>query len=110
MRGVDMFDCVIPTRHARNGHLFVQQGVIKIRNSRYKHDTAPLDALCACYTCQHYSRSYLHHLDHIGEMLGARLNTIHNLHYYQALMAGLRHAISTGTLSQFSGDFYAMRC
>ena len=108
-RGVDMFDCVMPTRHARNGHLFVHQGVIKIRNSRYKDDTAPLDALCTCYTCQHYSRSYLHHLDRIGEILGSRLNTIHNLHYYQTLMAALRHAITTGTLTQFNRDFYAMR-
>ena len=108
-RGMDMFDCVMPTRNARNGHLFVHHGVIKIRNSRYKTDTGPLDSLCDCYTCQNYSRAYLHHLDRTGEMLGPRLNTIHNLYYYQTLMTGLRDAITTGTLAQFSRDFYALR-
>ncbi|SFK09918.1 tRNA guanosine(34) transglycosylase Tgt [Methylophaga sulfidovorans] len=109
MRGVDMFDCVMPTRNARNGHLFVHQGVIKIRNSRFKTDTKPLDPYCDCYTCQNYSRAYLHHLDKTGEMLGPRLNTIHNLHYYQTLMNGLRQAIENNTLTQFRQEFYALR-
>ena len=107
--GVDMFDCVMPTRNARNGHLFVHEGVIKIRNSRYKDDTSPLDPYCDCYTCQNYSRAYLHHLDRTGEMLGPRLNTIHNLHYYQALMRGLREAIASGTLQAFRQQFYSLR-
>lgn len=109
MRGVDMFDCVMPTRNARNGHLFVHQGVIKIRNSRFKTDTKPLDPYCDCYTCQNYSRAYLHHLDKTGEMLGPRLNTIHNLHYYQTLMSGLRQAIENNALTQFRQEFYALR-
>src|ERR1700759_5345769 len=92
LRGVDMFDCVMPTRNARNGHLFTSQGVVRIRNSPYKKDLSPLDSECACYTCKHYSRAYLHHLDRCGEILGARLNTIHNLYYYQKLMADLRNA------------------
>ena len=108
-RGIDMFDCVMPTRNARNGHLFVHHGVIKIRNSRYKTDTGPLDAKCDCYTCRNYTRAYLHHLDRTGEMLGPRLNTIHNLHYYQTLMSGLRDAIAGGRLTQFTEDFYGMR-
>ena len=108
-RGIDMFDCVMPTRNARNGHLFVHHGVIKIRNSRYKTDTEPLDAMCDCYTCRNYTRAYLHHLDRTGEMLGPRLNTIHNLHYYQTLMSGLRDAIAGGRLAQFTEDFYGMR-
>ena len=107
--GIDMFDCVMPTRNARNGHLFTHHGVVKIRNSRYKTDTGPLDPLCDCYTCQNYSRSYLHHLDRTGEMLGPRLNTIHNLHYYQSLMKGIREAIEQGKLTEFTRDFYAMR-
>ncbi|HED17279.1 MAG TPA: tRNA guanosine(34) transglycosylase Tgt [Gammaproteobacteria bacterium] len=106
-RGIDMFDCVMPSRNARNGHLFVHSGVIRIRNSRYAKDTRPLDEDCGCYTCQHYSRSYLRHLDKCGEMLGPRLNTIHNLFYYQELMAGLRDAIAAGRLADFSRDFYA---
>jgi len=108
-RGIDMFDCVMPTRNARNGHLFTHHGVVKIRNSKYKIDTGPLDPLCDCYTCKNYSRSYLNHLDRTGEMLGPRLNTIHNLHYYQTLMAGLRNAIVTSTLTEFAAEFYAMR-
>ncbi len=108
-RGIDMFDCVMPTRNARNGHLFVHNGVIKIRNSRYKTDTEPLDPLCDCYTCKNYSRSYLNHLDKTGEMLGSRLNTIHNLYYYQTLMAGLRDAISAGTLAELKREFYELR-
>jgi queuine tRNA-ribosyltransferase len=105
-RGVDMFDCVLPSRNARNGHLFVTDGVIKLRNARYRDDPRPLDAACDCYTCQHYSRAYLHHLDRCNEMLGARLNTIHNLHYYQRLMAHLRQAIEAGTVEQFIDHFY----
>ncbi|CAG1771669.1 partial Queuine tRNA-ribosyltransferase, partial [uncultured bacterium] len=89
-RGVDMFDCVMPTRNARNGHLFTTTGVIKIRNSQYEFDNRPLDENCSCYTCQHYSRAYLRHLDKCKEMLGSRLNTIHNLYYYLQLMQGLR--------------------
>lgn len=108
-RGVDMFDCVMPTRNARNGYLFTSVGIVKIRNARHRHDTAPLDERCDCYTCENFSRSYLHHLDKCGEMLGAQLNTIHNLRYYQNLMAGLRGAIEAGTLSNFINDFYALR-
>ncbi|MFU8836668.1 MAG: tRNA guanosine(34) transglycosylase Tgt [Thiohalomonadaceae bacterium] len=108
-RGVDMFDCVMPTRNARNGHLFTSEGVIKIRNSRYQHDTAPLDPRCDCYTCRNYSRAYLRHLDKTGEMLGPRLNTIHNLYYYQTLMKGLRGAIADGQLEDFVNEFYAQR-
>lgn len=108
-RGIDMFDCVMPTRNARNGHLFTHQGVIKIRNSKYKMDTGPLDPLCDCYTCKNYSRSYLNHLDRIGEMLGPRLNTIHNLHYYQTLMSGIREAIAEGRFEEFKREFYELR-
>lgn len=95
-RGIDMFDCVMPTRNARNGHLFTRYGTIKIRNQQYQFDTRPLDENCACYTCRNYSRSYLKHLDKCKEMLGSRLNTIHNLHYYLELMAGIRAAIEAG--------------
>ena len=108
-RGVDMFDCVMPTRNARNGHLFTESGVIKIRNSQHKTDTGPLDPNCDCYTCQNHSRAYLHHLDKCNEMLSSQLNTIHNLRYYQRLMAGLRSAIEQGTLSHFVDDFYQKR-
>ena len=105
-RGVDMFDCVMPTRNARNGHLFTHEGVIKIRNAKHKYDTGPLDEQCDCYTCQHFSRSYLHHLDKCGEMLGAQLNTIHNLYFYQKLMQDLRLAISEHRLEAFVELFY----
>ncbi len=105
-RGIDMFDCVMPTRNARNGHLFVSEGVIKIRNAKHRHDTSPLDANCACYTCKNFTRSYLHHLDKCGEMLGAQLNTIHNLYHYQQLMSGLRDAIGDGRLTSFVAEFY----
>ncbi len=108
-RGVDMFDCVLPTRNARNGHLFVSAGVIRIRNSRYRNDTRPLDDACGCYTCRHYSRAYLRHLAASNEILGARLNTLHNLYYYQQLMAGLREAIAAGTLNDFVAAFYEKR-
>ncbi len=106
VRGVDMFDCVMPTRNARNGYLFVRQGVVKIRNSRYRLDNKPVDESCDCYTCENYSRAYLHHLDKTHEMLGARLNTIHNLHYYQALMKQLKLAIEKGRLADFVDQFY----
>ena len=104
--GIDMFDCVMPTRNARNGHLFTSAGIIRIRNSKYKTDTNPIDANCKCYTCQHYSRSYLQHLDKCKEMLGARLNTLHNLYYYQQLMLSLRTAIEQGTLRSFAEEFW----
>ncbi|WP_432453908.1 MULTISPECIES: tRNA guanosine(34) transglycosylase Tgt [unclassified Agarivorans] len=106
-RGVDMFDCVMPTRNARNGHLFTSDGVVKIRNARHRDDTSTLDKECDCYTCQNYSRSYLHHLDKCNEILGARLNTIHNLRHYQRLMQGLREAIADGKLDDFVAAFYA---
>lgn len=109
VRGVDMFDCVMPTRNARNGHLFVHEGVIKIRNSSHRTDEGPLDPHCDCYTCQNYSRAYLHHLDKTNEILGARLNTIHNLHYYLNLMKELRSAIENGQLDIFVQDFYQQR-
>lgn len=109
LRGVDMFDCVMPTRNARNGHLFTRYGDIKIRNARHEFDTGPLDPDCGCYTCRHYSRSYLRHLDKTGEILGARLNTIHNLYYYQELMRGLRAAIEGGTLAEFVRLFHERR-
>lgn len=108
-RGVDMFDCVMPTRNARNGFLFVRGGLIRIRNSRYASDTRPLDESCDCYTCRNYSRAYLRHLDKCNEILGARLNTIHNLYYYQQLMQELRQAIGTGSLGDYARDFYAQR-
>lgn len=108
-RGIDMFDCVIPTRNARNGFLFTHNGVVKIRNAKHKTSLAPLDAKCDCYTCQNYTRAYLHHLDKCGEIQGARLNTIHNLHYYQSLMKGLREAISEQRLEAFVAEFYAQR-
>ena len=109
IRGIDMFDCVIPTRNARNGHLFTHEGVIKIRNAPHKSDERPLDPYCDCYTCQNYSRAYLHHLDKCNEILGARLNTIHNLHYYQTLMRGLRDAIAENRLNQYVDEFYRLR-
>jgi queuine tRNA-ribosyltransferase len=108
-RGIDMFDCVMPTRNARNGHLFVTDGVVKIRNAVHKTDTGPLDEKCDCYTCKNYSRSYLHHLDKCNEILGSRLNTIHNLRYYQRIMDGLRNAIAAGELVNFVAEFYAQK-
>ena len=106
MRGVDMFDCVMPTRNARNGHLFTSTGVIKIRNAEHRHNEKALDENCDCYTCNNFSRAYLHHLDKCREMLGAQLNTIHNLRYYQNLMSGIRAAIETQTLKTFAAEFY----
>lgn len=106
LNGVDMFDCVMPTRNARNGHLFTSEGVVKIRNAKYAMDTRPLDPNCDCYCCRNFTRAYLHHLDKCGEMLGAHLNTIHNLHYYQHLMQQIRRHIEEGTLIDFARDFY----
>lgn len=106
-RGIDMFDCVMPTRHARNGHLFVRGGVLNIRNARYANDLQPLDESCGCYTCRHYSRAYLRHLDRCGEILGSQLNTIHNLYHYQWLMSELRQAVAAGRLAAWSADFLA---
>jgi queuine tRNA-ribosyltransferase len=109
LRGIDMFDCVMPTRHARNGHLFTSSGVINIRNSIWQADLGPVDAGCDCYTCRHYSRAYLRHLDRCNEILGSRLNTIHNLHFYIRLMEQLRGAISRGELGAWSRAFFAAR-
>ncbi|MGI9290920.1 MAG: tRNA guanosine(34) transglycosylase Tgt [Gammaproteobacteria bacterium] len=106
-RGVDMFDCVIPTRHARNGYLFTSTGTLRIRNSRHREDTRPLDENCACYTCRNYSRAYLRHLDACGEMLGSRLQTIHNLHFYLQLMRDIRAAIEQGEFDRFNREFRA---
>ena len=105
--GIDMFDCVMPTRNARNGYLFTSVGVIKIRNSQYKNDTSPLDSNCTCSTCKNYSRSYLYHLQKTNEILGSRLNTLHNLYYYQQLMASMRKAIEDNLFSEFKKKFYA---
>ncbi len=107
--GIDMFDCVLPTRNARNGWLFTRFGDIKIRNARYKTDTQPPDATCACYACRNFTRAYLHHLDRISEILGARLATIHNLFYYHVLMAELREAIAAGDLAGYVQRFRADR-
>jgi queuine tRNA-ribosyltransferase len=109
LRGIDMFDCVMPTRHARNGHLFTSAGVINIRNSAYAADLAPVDSACDCYTCRHFSRAYLRHLDRCNEILGARLNTIHNLHFYIGLMRALRGAIAAGRLDAWAREFFAAR-
>jgi queuine tRNA-ribosyltransferase len=105
VNGIDMFDCVMPTRNARNAHLFTSQGVLRLRNARYRHDTRPLDPECDCYTCSNFSRAYLYHLDKCKEILGSQLNSIHNLHFYQRLMAGLRSAIEQGRLSAFVDSF-----
>jgi len=105
-RGIDMFDCVMPTRNARNGHLFTSTGVIKIRNAKHRHDTGPLDEACDCYTCKNFSRAYLHHLDKCGEILGAQLNTIHNLRFYQRVMQDMRDALDEGRFEGFVSEFY----
>ncbi|WP_394262020.1 tRNA guanosine(34) transglycosylase Tgt [Moraxella boevrei] len=105
-RGVDMFDCVMPTRNARNGHLFVSTGVVKIKNAVHRFDESPLDSECDCYTCQNFSRAYLHHLHKCGEMLSAQLNTIHNLRFYQNLMQGIRDSLDNGTFDEFVSEFY----
>ncbi|MCX2981803.1 tRNA guanosine(34) transglycosylase Tgt [Halieaceae bacterium IMCC14734] len=106
-QGVDMFDCVMPTRNARNGHLFTSRGVVRLRNSMHRHSTLPLDPECDCYTCKNFSRAYLHHLDKCNEILGSQLNTIHNLRYYQTHMQAMRTAIETGSLQQYSERWYA---
>jgi queuine tRNA-ribosyltransferase len=108
-RGIDMFDCVMPTRHARNAHLFTRGGVVNIRNAAHHKDTGPIEQGCACYTCRHYSRSYLRHLDKCGEILGSHLNTIHNLHFYQRLMREIREAIEAARLEAYAAEFYAMQ-
>ena len=108
-RGVDMFDCVMPTRHARNGYLFTSSGVLKIRNAAYERDTRPIDEACACYTCRNYTRAYLKHLDRCGEILAARLATIHNLHHYLDLMRRLRAAVLADAVDEFATGFYADR-
>jgi queuine tRNA-ribosyltransferase len=107
LRGIDMFDCVMPTRNARNGYLFTSRGVLKIRNARYEQDTGPVDPDCGCTTCAHYSRAYLRHLDRCKEMLGSHLMTLHNLTFYQDLMRGLREAIAAGTLENFVAGYLA---
>jgi queuine tRNA-ribosyltransferase len=109
LRGVDMFDCVMPTRHARNGHLFTSSGVINIRNSIHQSDLSPVDAACGCYTCRHYSRAYLRHLDRCNEILGSRLNTLHNLYFYLQLMRAMREAIPAGRLGAWAAGFLAAR-
>ncbi len=108
-RGIDMFDCVLPTRNGRNGQLFTRHGTIKLKNARYRDDTSPPDPECGCYTCRHYSLAYLRHLKDCNEMLGARLATLHNLYYYQWLMAGMRAAIDAGRFEAFRREFYALR-
>ena len=107
--GIDMFDCVMPTRNARNGHLFTRFGDLKIKNAAHRHDTRPLDESCGCYTCQNFSRAYLHHLDRCGEMLGPMLTSIHNLHYYQTIMREMREAIATSTLTAHTVQFHRDR-
>ena len=108
-QGIDMFDCVMPTRNARNGHLFTRNGDVRIKNAQYRMDTRPLDAECGCYTCRNFSRAYLHHLHRLGEILGARLNTIHNLHYYQELMGEIRAAIEADAFEAFVARFSLAR-
>ena len=103
--GMDLFDCVLPTRNARNGWVYTRRGVVKLRNARHRDEVKPLDAECACYTCRNFTRAYLHHLQRVNEMLGARLNTLHNLHYYQELMRGLRAAIERRRLADFLAEF-----
>ena len=107
--GIDMFDCVLPTRNARNGWLFTRAGDVKIKNAKHREDLAPLDSQCACYTCRNFTRAYLHHLHRANEILGARLNTIHNLHYYLDLMNGMREAIAAGRFSAWRARFHAER-
>jgi queuine tRNA-ribosyltransferase len=107
-RGIDMFDCVMPTRHARNAHLFTRRGVLNIRNAVHQKDTNPIEADCECYTCRHFSRSYLRHLDKCGEILGSQLNTLHNLHFYQRLMREIRAAIDAGRFTAYAAEFHAL--
>jgi queuine tRNA-ribosyltransferase len=107
--GIDMFDCVLPTRNARNGFLFTRWGDIRLRNARYRNDTGPIDETCGCYACGHFTLAYIHHLQRANEILGARLATIHNLFYYLALMGELREAIATGSLEAYAARFAADR-
>ena len=107
--GVDMFDCVMPTRNARNGHMFTRFGDLKIRNARYKTEEAPVDSSCTCYTCRNFSRAYMHHLDRCGEMLGPMLASIHNLHYYLNLMQEVRDALDAGRFGEFVLQFKSDR-
>jgi len=109
LRGIDMFDCVMPTRHARNGHLFTSTGVINIRNAAHQADLGPIDPECSCYTCRNYTRSYLRHLDRCNEILGSRLNTIHNLHFYLDLMRTVRAAIAAGRLTAWAQGYLSLR-
>jgi queuine tRNA-ribosyltransferase len=109
LRGIDLFDCVIPTRHARNGHLFTAGGVINIRNAVHQDDLGPIDATCDCYTCRNYTRSYLRHLDRCNEILGSRLNTLHNLHFYFGLMRALRTALAAGSVESWARGFLSGR-
>ena len=104
LNGIDMFDCVMPTRNARNGWIFTRNGTIRLRNARYRDDIRPLDEACGCYTCRHFSRAYLHHLQRINEILGSHLNTVHNLHFYQQLMSELRQAIEAGRLAEYAAS------
>jgi len=104
VNGIDMFDCVMPTRNARNGWIFTRSGTIRLRNARYRDDIRPLDEECGCYTCRHFSRAYLHHLQRVNEILGAHLNTVHNLHFYQQLMGELRQAIDAGRLTEYAAS------
>ena len=108
-QGIDMFDCVMPTRNARNGWLFTRTGDIRIRNAKFRNDESPLDATCSCYTCKNFSRAYLHHLDRSKEILGAQLNTMHNLHYYLELMREMREAIEQDRFDEFVKEFNALR-
>jgi queuine tRNA-ribosyltransferase len=108
-RGIDIFDCVMPTRHARNAHLFTRSGVVNIRNAAHQKDTGPIDPGCDCYTCRNYSRSYLRHLDKCGEILGSHLNTVHNLYFYQRLMREIRGAIEAGRFEAYAAEFYALK-
>jgi len=107
--GIDMFDCVMPTRNARNGHLFTRFGDLRLRNARNKSDEQPIDGTCSCYTCANFSRAYLHHLDRCGEMLGPMLTTIHNLHYYLNLMQEVRDALDASRFAAFQQQFAADR-
>lgn len=108
-RGIDMFDCVMPTRNARNGWLFTRYGNVKIRNSKYEKDLRPIDPTCNCYCCKGFTRAYLHHLQKVNEILGARLNSIHNLHYYLNLMAEIRAALDAGNFETWKKQFYEDR-
>lgn len=105
--GVDMFDCVLPTRNARNGFLYTRRGIFRLRNARFKDDDRPVDEDCTCYTCRNFSRAYLRHLDKCGEILGSTLNSVHNIHYFRELLRQLREAIIAGRFDEFAKDFYA---